>query len=128
MSETSLRTEISSQPDCWSLAAGEAGRYASRLPAVSERVGIIGCGTSLYIARAYAELREQSGQGMTDAWPGSAARLDRGYDRILAITRSGTTTEILDTLDAYRASGGAAPVTIITATPDTPVQDKGDVI
>jgi fructoselysine-6-P-deglycase FrlB-like protein len=128
MSETSLRTEISSQPDCWSLAADEAGRYASRLPAAGERVGVIGCGTSLYIARAYAELREHAGQGMTDAWPGSAARLDRGYDRIVAITRSGTTTEILDTLDAYRASGGAAPVTIITATPDTPVQDKGDVI
>ncbi|MGH3164879.1 MAG: SIS domain-containing protein [Trebonia sp.] len=128
MSETSLRTEISSQPDCWSMAADEAGRYASTLPAAGERVGVIGCGTSLYIARAYAELREQAGQGETDAWPGSAARLGRDYDRIVAITRSGTTTEILDTLDRHRAVGGTAPVTIITATPDTPVQSKGDVI
>lgn len=128
MPETSLRTEISSQPGCWSVAAEEAGRHTSKLPAVGERVGVIGCGTSLYIARAYADLREQAGQGVTDAWPGSAARLGRDYDRIVAITRSGTTTEILDTLDSYRAAGGDAPVTIITATPDTPVQDKGDVI
>jgi fructoselysine-6-P-deglycase FrlB-like protein len=128
VSETSLRTEIYSQPDCWSMAADEAGRFAGKLPAPGERVGVIGCGTSLYIARAYAALREGAGQGVTDAWPGSAARLTRDYDRIVAITRSGTTTEIIDTLDRYRAAGGAAPVTIITATPDTPVQDKGDVI
>jgi len=128
MPETSLHAEIYSQPDCWSLAADESSRYADRLPAPGERVGVIGCGTSLFIARAYAFLREQAGHGATDAWPASEARLGRGYDRILAITRSGTTTEILTALDAYRATGGAAPATIITATPDTPVQAKGDTI
>jgi fructoselysine-6-P-deglycase FrlB-like protein len=128
MQETSLRAEIYSQPDCWSVAADESPRYASELPAPGERVGVIGCGTSLYIARAYAFLREQAGQGVTDAWPGSEARLHRDYDRVLAITRSGTTTEILTALDQYHQTGGTAPVTIITAIPDTPVQAKGDVI
>ena len=128
MSETSLRVEIYSQPDCWSAAADESGRYASRLPAPGERVGVIGCGTSLYIARAYAFLREQAGQGATDAWPASEARLGRGYDRIVAITRSGTTTEILAALDQYRDGGGTAPVTIITATADSPVQSRGEAI
>lgn len=132
MSETSLRDEIYSQPDCWSKAASLAAdgslNYASKLPAPGERVGVIGCGTSLYIARAYAFLREQAGQGVTDAWPGSEARLNRDYDRVVAISRSGTTTEILTAIDSYRQSGGRAPVTVITATPGTPVQDKGDVI
>jgi fructoselysine-6-P-deglycase FrlB-like protein len=44
------------------------------------------------------------------------------------ITRSGTTTEILTTLDHYRETGGTAPVTVITATPDTLVQAKGEAI
>jgi fructoselysine-6-P-deglycase FrlB-like protein len=128
MPESSLRAEIYSQPDCWSMAADESSRYADTLPAPGDRVGVIGCGTSLFIARAYAFLREQAGQGMTDAWPASEARLHRGYDRIVALTRSGTTTEILTALDQYRATGGTAPVTVITATPDTPVQAKGDTI
>lgn len=129
--ETSLRDEIYSQPDCWSRAASLAAdgpRCSSRLPAPGERVGVIGCGTSLFIARAYAFLREHAGQGITDAWPASEARLNRGYDRVVAITRSGTTTEILTAIDRYRQTGGTAPVTVITATRGTPAQDKGDAI
>jgi fructoselysine-6-P-deglycase FrlB-like protein len=132
MPETSLRDEIYSQPDCWSravsLAADDSLPYGSWLPARGERVGVIGCGTSLFIARAYAFLREQAGQGITDAWPASEARLHRDYDRIVAITRSGTTTEILTAIDAYRATGGMAPVTVLTATDGTPVQSRGDTI
>lgn len=132
MSEVSLRDEIYSQPDCWSkaatLVADDSLGYGGRLPAPGERVGVIGCGTSLYIARAYACLREHAGQGITDAWPASEARLHRDYDRVVAITRSGTTTEILAAIDAYRQAGGTAPVTVITATQGTPVHDKGDTI
>lgn len=130
MPGTSLRDEIYSQPDCWTKAARLAadGSIAGRLPAPGERVGVIGCGTSLYIARAYAFLREDAGQGVTDAWPASEARLGRDYDRVVAISRSGTTTEILTAIDSYRQAGGRAPVTIITATPGTPVHERGDTI
>ena len=132
MPGTSLRDEIYSQPDCWSeaarLAADGPGGVAGRLPAPGERVGVIGCGTSLYIARAYAFLREDAGQGVTDAWPASEARLKRDYDRLVAISRSGTTTEVLAAIDSYRRAGGRAPVTVITATPGTPVHDRGDAI
>jgi glucosamine 6-phosphate synthetase-like amidotransferase/phosphosugar isomerase protein len=102
-----------------------AGRYRHLLPAPAERVAVIGCGTSLYIARAYAYLRESLGLGLTDAWPASEARLGRGYDRLIAITRSGTTTEVLDTLGWFR---GRAPVTAITAPAGTPVYQLADVI
>lgn len=128
MSDSPLRAEIYSQPDCWTMAADDARRYASSLPAAGEHVAVIGCGTSLYIARAYAFLREQAGQGFTDAWPGSEARLGRDYDRILALCRSGTTTEILDALDRYRDGGGTARITTVTATPGTPVHSRGEAI
>jgi fructoselysine-6-P-deglycase FrlB-like protein len=124
MPESVLESEIRSQPDSWLAAADLAGRYRDILPAAGERVAVIGCGTSLYIARGYAYLRESGGLGITDAWPASEARLaGRGYDRLVAITRSGTTTEVLATL-----AGFGGPKTIITAPAGTPVYQLGDVI
>lgn len=122
MPDTYLETEIATQPDDWRRAAEWAREYAGVLPARGERVAVIGCGTSLYMARAYATLRESRGDGITDAWPASEARLARGYDRIIAITRSGTTTEVLEALDGYV---GGAPITVICASAGTPALDLG---
>jgi fructoselysine-6-P-deglycase FrlB-like protein len=77
---------------------------------------VIGCGTSWFMAAAYAALREQSGAGETDAFAASQFPLGRRYDRVVAISRSGTTTEVLQ---AIRAS--AVPVTAITAVPGSPI-------
>lgn len=125
MPESVLKAEIRSQPDCWLAAAELAGQHRAVLPRRGERVAVIGCGTSLYIARAYAYLRESLGFGITDAWPASEARLERGYDRLIAITRSGTTTEVLEALNWFR---GRAPITVLTAPEGTPVYLLGDVI
>lgn len=112
MQTSDLESEIWSQPGCWASAAELAGRHDGVLPRPGERVAVVGCGTSLHIARAYAWLRESGGQGVTDAWPASEARLDRGYDRLLAICRSGTTTEVLTLLAGYQGAKTAitAPV------------------
>jgi fructoselysine-6-P-deglycase FrlB-like protein len=123
MPDSVLESEIRSQPDCWETAVSLASRYRDILPAAGERVAVIGCGTSLYIARGYAYLRESQGLGVTDAWPASEARLGRGYDRLVAITRSGTTTEVLTALAGFRG-----PRTIITGPEGTPVHDLGDAI
>lgn len=120
-----LAAEIATQPDDWEQAAELGRAYADVLPSPGERVAAIGCGTSLYMARAYAAVRERGGLGETDAWPASAAPLDRGYDRIVAITRSGTTTEVVRALSDYQ---GETPVVVITATADTPVLELGDPI
>ncbi len=121
-----------SQPDCWERAVSLAPSYADRLPAAGERVAVLGCGTSLYVAAAYARARETSGLGPTDAWPASLARLDRGYDRVVTLTRSGTTTEVLDALRSlgdHRSGSPARPrVTVVTATADSPVLEFGDAI
>jgi fructoselysine-6-P-deglycase FrlB-like protein len=61
---------------------------------------VVGCGTSWFVAQSYAWLRETGGQGRTDAFAASEALIDRDYDAIVAITRSGTTTEVLELLEA----------------------------
>ena len=81
--------------------------HAGALPPPGERVAVIGCGTSLFVARAYAALREAAGHGETDAFPASEYRFGRRYDRVVAISRSGTTTEVLDTIRDIHATTGA---------------------
>jgi fructoselysine-6-P-deglycase FrlB-like protein len=99
MTEPSVTSlEISSQPELWIRAANQAPEVAELLTAPGERVLAIGCGTSAFVAQAYAWLRESAGFGDTDWAFASEAPLARNYDRIVAITRSGTTTEALDAL------------------------------
>src|SRR6185437_4983906 len=95
---THTQSEIAAQPECWRKAAA-IGREAADLPRRGERVAVVGCGTSWFMAKAYAALREQSGHGCTDHFPASEMPLDRAYDRVVAITRSGTTTEVVDLVE-----------------------------
>jgi fructoselysine-6-P-deglycase FrlB-like protein len=113
---TFVEDEIASQPDCWTAALDQAG--SPLLPAPGERVAVVGCGTSWFVAQAYAALREAAGLGETDAFAASEMPADRPYDRLVAITRSGTTTEVLDLLRRV-----STPTLAITATGGTPVVD-----
>jgi fructoselysine-6-P-deglycase FrlB-like protein len=114
---THTHSEIASQPECWRTAA-TIGREQADLPRRGERVAVVGCGTSWFMAKAYAALREQSGHGRTDHFSASEMPLDRAYDRVLAITRSGTTTEVIELVRRL----GRATVAI-TATHDAPIHD-----
>ena len=118
-----VESELKSQPECWVRAAGEAAGHASVLPAAGERVAIVGCGTSWFMAQAVAVLREQAGQGETDAFAASEFPYGRSYDRVLALTRSGTTTEVLDVLGRLK---GRTRTVAITADPRTPVMEAAD--
>src|ERR1700677_99400 len=110
--------ELASQPDSWLRAAEVAGQVASLLPARGERVAVAGCGTSWFIAQSYAAAREQAGQGETDAFTASEMPLGRHYDRVVVLSRSGTTTEILQLLDRLN---GTVPTVAITAVTDAPI-------
>lgn len=125
MHRSFMRDEIASQPDCWRRAASFLREKASVLPKRDESVAVIGCGTSWFMAMAYAAQREKRGDGLTDAFPASEFPKGRAYDRILAITRSGTTTEVLDVLDHMQ---GRIPTVAITADPKTPVCDLADAV
>ncbi|MGH3761224.1 SIS domain-containing protein [Actinophytocola sp.] len=95
------------------------------LPAEGERVAVLGCGTSYYMAQAYAALRESAGHGETDAWPASEFPAARRYDRVVALSRSGTTTEVLTALSRVRPG---VPTVAITAVPATPVGEAAGTV
>jgi fructoselysine-6-P-deglycase FrlB-like protein len=117
--------EIASQPDCWRRAAAMLPTVADLLPAPGERVAVVGCGTSWFIAQSYAVARESAGLGETDAFAASEMPAGRSYDRVLALTRSGTTTEILQLLDVL---AGRQPTVAVTADSRAPVAAAADAI
>jgi fructoselysine-6-P-deglycase FrlB-like protein len=114
---TFLAAEIATQPANWLGVRDLLPRVAADLPQPGERVAVVGCGTSLFVSQSYAALREDAGHGPTDAWPASEHQLQRGYDRLVCITRSGTTTEVIDVLKLCRND---VPATVITADPTAP--------
>ncbi len=116
-----VSTEIEAQPSSWRQALELLPSVQAALPSPGERVAVIGCGTSWFMAEAYASLREDSGLGETDFFTASRLPTSRRYDRVLAISRSGTTTEVLDAL-----AGSAARRTSIVADASTPVAERSD--
>lgn len=94
-----MDAELTSQPEVWARAIEQA-RTENLLPADGQRVAAIGCGTSWFMAQSYAAARETAGKGVTDHFAASEAFLgsDREYDAVVAITRSGTTSEVIEIL------------------------------
>ena len=121
-----LMDEIASQPECWAKAIELSAPAGPALPAPGERVAVIGCGSSLNVARCYASLREAAGQGETDAFPASEVPATRRYDHMVYVSRTGTTTEVLD---ALRRAPAGVRTTVIAADPGSPlVQEAGAVV
>lgn len=112
--------EIASQPAMWRQAA-ELASSVRGLPQPGEQVAVVGCGTSWFIAQAYAHLRERAGQGLTDAYTATEALLGREYDRVVLLSRSGTTTEIVDV-----AAATTMPTTLVTAVSGGPAAEYVD--
>ena len=117
-------SEIDSQPAIWRQAAASMIPRASALLTLpGARVLVLGCGTSAFVAQAFAALREAAGFGVTDAAYASEPWPWRDYDAVIVISRSGTTTEIVDALDALPAGVRAIAVTGVA---DSPVADRAD--
>lgn len=124
MPELSLtQQEIQSQPQVWEQVLAQTERARDLLAAPGERVLFFGCGTSAFMAQALASLREGAGLGESDWAYGSEMPSHRAYDRIVAITRSGTTTEVLEALAQRR---GSARLITICAVPGMPVEGLSD--
>ncbi len=120
--QSHVSRELASQPDCWARALRSAAQTAELLPVAGERVAVIGCGTSWHIATAIAAARQAAGQGDTDAFPASELPA-RGYGAVLAVSRTGTTTEVLD---ALRAVPGGVRKIGITADGSAPIRAATD--
>jgi fructoselysine-6-P-deglycase FrlB-like protein len=123
---TFVEAEIASQPECWRRAADTAATHATStlLGRAGERIALVGCGTSWFVAQVAAAWREGSGLGETDAFTASEVP-DRRYDRIIAITRSGTTSEVLAVL---RQVKGTIPTTVVLGDLDTPAPEAADAV
>ncbi|MGI5180489.1 SIS domain-containing protein [Dactylosporangium sp. CA-152071] len=117
---TDTAREIASQPETWARAATVDG---SALTGRGERTLVLGCGTSWFMAQSLAELREAAGFGETDAVCASEFVPRRRYDRVIALTRSGTSTEVLD---ALRRLPGSPHRVAVTAVDGEPVDDLVD--
>lgn len=117
-----VEAEIASQPACWRRAAALAAATAPSLQRSGERVAFVGCGTSWFMAQVLAAWREAAGYGESDAFAASEVP-DRRYDRVVALTRSGTTTEVVDLLASLR---GRTATTVVLGDLDTPVAEVAD--
>jgi fructoselysine-6-P-deglycase FrlB-like protein len=116
-----VSTEIATQPELWRQVSSGFAQYGGALPKPGQRVAAVGCGTSWFMAMAYAALREDLGQGLTDAFAGSEFPAGRQYDAVVVISRSGTTTEVLDLIRTTNL-----PTVAITATADSPIVGLAD--
>jgi len=117
--DSHFAAEIVTQADDWAGVVSRVGEFASVLPQPGQRVAVVGCGTSFFIAQAYAALRESSAQGETDAFAGSEHKLSRGYDLVLLISRSGTTTEVIEVIESLK--GRDLVTTAVVGTAGTPI-------
>ena len=120
-----MSDEVASQPTMWATAVERAEQFAAALPPHGERLAVVGCGTSWHVANSYASLRESLGQGETDAFATSEFPLGRRYDRVLLLSRSGTTSEVLTALEQLR---GVVPTVAITADAGSPIVDLADAL
>ena len=117
--------ELTSQPEMWERAIAQA-QAENLLPADGARVAVVGCGTSWFMAQSYASAREAAGKGVTDAFAASEAFIaTRDYDVLVAITRSGTTSEVLALLDEL---DGSIPTVAVIGDVTSPIVGKVDAV
>jgi fructoselysine-6-P-deglycase FrlB-like protein len=114
---SAIEQEIASQPALWRRAAALAQSGSGDLPLPGSRLAVIGCGTSHHMAAAYAAAREASGAGETDAFAASEVPAARRYDAVLALSRSGTTSEVVSALGALPDSVQTHAVVGVAGTP-----------
>jgi glucosamine--fructose-6-phosphate aminotransferase (isomerizing) len=114
---TDTHEEITSQPGVWQRSLALTPEARRELAAPGERMLLLGCGTSWFVAQAIAELRESAGLGETDAVCASEYVPRRHYDRVVAVTRSGTTTEVLQALRQVPAGTRRIAITAVTGEP-----------
>lgn len=111
--------EVATQPDLWQRGIARRDEAARVLSRPGARMLILGCGTSWFVAQSLAVLREAAGLGETDAVCASEYEPRRRYDTVVAISRSGTSTEVLDAMRRVPAGAHRAAV---TASPGQPLE------
>lgn len=131
------RREILSQPGVWSATLGILDSYADALRTLYrdgqfDAVIFTGCGSPYYLALHAAAATQELGDIAARGVPASELWLApntqyRSSQRTLlvALSRSGTTTETIRACQVFRERGAGAIVTL-SCYPDTPLTQLGD--
>jgi fructoselysine-6-P-deglycase FrlB-like protein len=117
------QAELEDQPAAWKAAAALVPTVPGTVSAARGRLAVVGCGTSYYMGGAFAELRELAGHGEADTFVASRVPPGRTYDVLLAISRSGTTRDLVN---AMAATPPGTRRIALTGTPDSPVAEVAD--
>lgn len=130
------RTEIFSQPEAWAEALEVVEKRKIELSGIFsadyEQVLFTGCGSTYYLSLAAAALfQEMTGQ-VARAVPGGElllndqAALTNGKILLVAVSRSGSTTETVRAVEQFKAQN-RGPVIAITNYGDQPLAGLADV-
>ena len=116
----SVLSDIRSQPAAWTQALEVVGQHAAVLQDVSERpfseVVYTGCGSTYYLTVAAAALHRRLVGSAARAVPAGELMLDP--DRVqpgslmIALSRSGQTTETVRAVEAHARAGGGTLVSV----------------
>lgn len=125
---------ILSQPEAWGALADDWPRHARALPAfrAAERLIFTGCGSAWYAAQALAHTATALMGIPARAVPSSEIALypavtcaGRGEAMLIALSRSGRTSETLEAVLAFRRAA-RGPVWALTAEPDSDLARMAD--
>lgn len=131
--------EINSQPEAWAEAIQVIEQKAKSLEQFwqegeFDRVIFTGCGSTYYLSLAGANLFQQLTGVTAQAVPGGELYLypnsiypRAGRDLLVAVSRSGTTTETIQALKAFRDMERGRAV-VITNYPASPLAGLGDLV
>jgi glucosamine--fructose-6-phosphate aminotransferase (isomerizing) len=127
--------EILSQSQTWQstldgFAAGRTALEAFLEQADFDQVAVVGCGSTHYLAQCAASTLTHWTGTPARAFPSSEVWLfpnaiPRGRWLLLAVSRSGTTTETLRAQEQFREAVGG-PVLTITCDPESPLAQEAD--
>src|SRR5689334_20740467 len=130
--------EIQSQPEAWAAALDLLRAHADELRALAsagryDSVIFTGCGSPYYLALAAAttfqELTGRPARGVpaSEIWLNGRAALPVGGRALLiALSRSGETTETIRAVEAFRAAGRGDVLTL-SCYPSRPLSSLGDI-
>ncbi len=129
--------EILSQPQVWRatleiFATGRAALEGFLAQVDFDRIIVVGCGSTHYLAQTAAvTLMHRAGvpaRGLpaSELWLFPAA-VRSGRPLLLAVSRSGSTTETLRALERFREANGG-PVLAVTCYPESPLARQADFV
>jgi glucosamine--fructose-6-phosphate aminotransferase (isomerizing) len=129
------RTEILSQPEAWAEALDVVEKYKGRLEQIFaadyEQVLFTGCGSTYYLSLAAAALYQEMTGKLARGVPGGELLLNRqtvltdGKTLLVAVSRSGSTTETVRGVEQFKARK-QGPVVAITTSGDQPLAGLAD--